>query len=165
MIRATLSGALLLAAVIAAGCAGQQSDSTSTVTVGAPTARAGGVPVFEVDPSWPKVPAKWKLGDPSSIAIDARDNVWVLHRPRTLPAAQAAMMAPAILVFDAGGNFIKAWGGAGAGYDWPEREHGIHIDHKGYVWVGGNNCIGRNLPGLKPLADDQLLKFGRTDGW
>jgi DNA-binding beta-propeller fold protein YncE len=161
MIRATFSGAVVLAAVIAAGCAGQQSDSASTVTVGAPVAQAGGVPVFEVDPSWPRVPAKWKLGHPSSIAIDAQDNVWVLQRPRTLPADQAAMMAPAILVFDAAGNFIKAWGGAGPGYEWPEREHGIHIDHKGYVWVGGNNCIGRNLPGLKPLADDQLLKFGQ----
>ena len=51
MIRATFNGAVLLAAVIAAGCAGQHSDSPSTVTVGAPVARAGGVPVFEVDPS------------------------------------------------------------------------------------------------------------------
>ena len=57
------------------------------------------------------------------------------------------------------GNFIKAWGGAGNGYEWPEREHGIHIDHKGFVWIGGNNCPTNGLPGLKPVADDQLLKF------
>jgi len=27
------------------------------------------------------------------------------------------------------------------------------------VWLGGNNCPGLKLPGLKPVADDQLLKF------
>ena len=42
------------------------------------------LPTFEVDRTWPKVPAKWKLGDVSSFAIDAQDNVWLLHRPRTL---------------------------------------------------------------------------------
>ena len=117
------------------------------------------VPMFEVDSSWPKVPARWKLGDVSSIAIDAQGNAWVLHRPRTLKGEQAAMAAPPILVFDPAGNFIKAWGGAGSGFEWIEREHGIHIDYKGFVWLGGNNCPGLKLPGLKPVADDQLLKF------
>jgi hypothetical protein len=122
-------------------------------------ALAVSVPTFEVDPSWPKVPAKWKLGDVSSIAIDAQGNAWVLHRPRTLKGEQAAMAAPPVLVFDPAGNFIKAWGGAGSGYEWIEREHGIHVDYKGFVWLGGNNCPGLKLPGLKPVADDQLLKF------
>ncbi|MBV9430012.1 MAG: hypothetical protein JO084_20020 [Bradyrhizobiaceae bacterium] len=122
-----------------------------------PPARA--LPTFEVDPSWPKVPAKWKLGDASSIAFDAQDNVFVLHRPRTLPPDQAGMAAPPVMVFDPAGNFIKAWGGAGTGFDWPEREHGIHIDYKGFVWIGGNNCPTSGLAGLKPLADDALLKF------
>jgi hypothetical protein len=120
---------------------------------------AATVPVFEVDPSWPKVPAKWKLGDASSVAVDAEDHIWVLHRPRTLPAGQSAMAAPPVMVFDQAGNFLKAWGGAAGGYEWPEREHGIHIDYKGFVWIGGNNCPGRALPGLKPVGDDQLLKF------
>ena len=117
------------------------------------------MPTFEVDRAWPKVPPQWKLGDPSSIAIDAKDNVWVLHRPRTLKPEQAAMAAPPVIVFDTAGNYIKAWGGAGNGYEWPEREHGIHIDYKGFVWLGGNNCPTNGLPGLKPVADDQLLKF------
>ena len=122
-----------------------------------PPARA--LPTFEVDAGWPKVPAKWKLGDASSIAFDAQDNVFVLHRPRTLPPDQAAMSAPPVMVFDPAGNFIKAWGGAGSGLEWPEREHGIHIDYKGFVWIGGNNCPTSGLAGLKPLADDALLKF------
>ena len=117
------------------------------------------LPTFEVDSSWPKVPPKWKLGDASSIAIDAQDNVWVLHRPRTLKPDQAAMAAPPVVVFDGAGNFVKAWGGAGSGYEWPEREHGIHIDHKGFVWLGGNNCPTSGNEGLKPVADDALLKF------
>jgi DNA-binding beta-propeller fold protein YncE len=121
--------------------------------------QSAGIPVFEVDRSWPKVPPKWRLGDPSSIGIDAKDNVFVLHRPRTLKPDQASMAAPAVLVFDPAGNFMQSWGGPGSGYEWPEREHGIHIDYKGYVWIGGNNCIGRDLPGLKAVGDDQILKF------
>src|ERR1700674_2195892 len=123
------------------------------------TAQTRSLPMFEVDATWPKVPAQWKLGDASSIAIDAQDNVWVLHRPRTLKPDQAAMAAPAVMVFDGAGNYIKSWGGAGSGYDWPEREHGIHIDYKGFVWLGGNSCPGNGLPGLRPVTDDQLLKF------
>src|SRR6186713_1624601 len=76
------------------------------------------LPSFEVDRAWPKVPAQWKLGDPSSIAIDARDNVWVLHRPRTLKPEDASKAAPPVIVFDTAGNYIKAWGGAANGYEW-----------------------------------------------
>ena len=122
-------------------------------------AQARSVPVFEVDPAWPKLPPQFKLGDASSFAIDAQDNVWLLHRPRTLKPEDSGKAAPAIVVFDAAGNFMKAWGGAGSGYDWPEREHGIHIDHKGFVWIGGNNCPTSGLAGLKPVADDAYLKF------
>src|SRR5262245_36171336 len=80
-------------------------------------ARSRSLPTFEVDRTWPKVPAQWKLGDPSSIAIDARDNVWVLHRPRTLKPDEAAKAAPPVIVFDTAGNYIKAWGGTGNGYE------------------------------------------------
>jgi hypothetical protein len=123
----------------------------------APAARS--LPMFEVDPAWPKIPAKWKVGDASSFAVDAQDNVWLLHRPRTLKDPDFAMAAPPVMVFDPAGNNIKAWGGEGAGYEWPQREHGIHIDYKGFVWIGGNSCPTNGLPRLKPVADDQLLKF------
>ena len=125
-------------------------------------------------PAWPAVPAGMRLGAPSSIAIDAEDNVWVLHRPLTLPAEEDAMAAPPVVVFDAEGNFIRAWGGPGDGYEWPQREHGLHIDHEGFVWLGGNNCPTNGVPRVEPVSDDQLLKFtrdgafvmqiGRTDG-
>src|SRR5215510_3137291 len=152
------SWAVLIALAIVAGLARTWLFDTEAAAETS-QAQPRDLPLFEVDPSWPKVPAKWKLGDVSSIAIDAAGNAWVLHRPRTLKPDQAVMAAPPILVFDPAGNFIKAWGGAGSGYEWVEREHGIHIDHKGFVWLGGNNCPGLKLPGLKPVADDQILKF------
>jgi DNA-binding beta-propeller fold protein YncE len=158
MKRKRLSCVVLMAFVGVTGLEGRRAAvrAAAAQTSGA---RAGSVPMFQVDPTWPKVPAKWKLGDASSIGIDAQDRVWVLQRPRTLPADQAAMAAPPVMVFDTEGNFVQAWGGQGSGYEWPEREHGIHIDYKGFVWIGGNNCPARKLPGLEPVADDQLLKF------
>src|SRR5213596_2488345 len=125
MRRASVSGIVLILLFFAAQAVQAQSRS---------------VPTFEVDPSWPKVPPQWKLGDASSVAIDAQDNVYVLHRPRTLKPEDSTKAAPPVMVFDAPGNYIKSWGGPGSGFEWPEREHGIHIDHKGFAWIGGNNC-------------------------
>jgi DNA-binding beta-propeller fold protein YncE len=143
---------LLLASALLAGCAGTRTPDHSV-----------GIPIFEVDPSWPAVPPEWKLGDPSSIGVDAQDRIYVLHRPRTLKGPDLARAAPPVIIFDADGRFLNAWGGASAAEEWPQREHGIHIDHQGYVWVGGNNCVGRDLPGLKQVGDDQLIKFN-SDG-
>ncbi len=149
----------VLVALLAAAAVGEMWLSSGAFSAQAAQPQGGSLPIFEVDSAWPKVPPQWKLGDASSIAIDAQDHIWVLHRPRTLKPEQAAMAAPPVIVFDAAGNYIKAWGGAGNGYEWPEREHGIYIDSKGFVWLGGNSCPTNGLPGLKPVADDQLLKF------
>ncbi|OLD16454.1 MAG: hypothetical protein AUJ01_10510, partial [Acidobacteria bacterium 13_1_40CM_3_65_5] len=40
--------------------------------------------------------------------------------------------------FDNDGNLVGHWGGKGQGYDWPESNHGITVDYKGNVWIGGN---------------------------
>jgi NHL repeat len=158
MTQRVLSCIILMALAMFAGFEVQRLAGASSA--GEPRAAGtSAVPIFEVDLDWPKVPPKWKLGDVSSMAVDAQDRIWVLHRPRTLPPSDAAKTAPPVLVFDAAGNFIKSFGGAGNGYEWPEREHGIHIDYKGFVWIGGNNCPERNLPGLKATGDDQYLKF------
>ena len=140
------------------------------------------LPVFELDATWPKLAPQWKIGDVSHINADMEGNVYLLHRPRTLKEREFARAAPPVLVFDRDGNFLRAWGGEGAGYEWPQREHGIYIDPKGFVWIGGNSCPtptgqqrlsfsnapGRScgdscstdeLPRLKPVSDDQLLKF------
>src|SRR6266849_10640244 len=158
MKRKCVVWAVLIALALFAGVE-KKRHSSAPFSAQAAEPQARSLPTFEVDSAWPKVPAKWKLGDASSMAIDAQDNVWVLHRPRTLKPEQAAMAAPPVIVFDGAGNYIKAWGGDGHCYEWPQREHGIHIDAKGFVWIGGNNCPTNGLRGLKPVADDQLLKF------
>jgi DNA-binding beta-propeller fold protein YncE len=108
-------------------------------------------PAFKVDPAWPKIPNNWQFGQVASVAIDANDHVWVLQRPGTLAPEEKPRAAPPVLEFDAAGNLVQAWGGPGAGYEWPNSEHGIYVDPKGFVWIGGN---GDN--------DHQILKFTRA---
>src|SRR5947209_7652886 len=52
--------------------------------------------------------------------------------------------------FDAAGTFIHGWGGPGQGYEWPNAEHGVTVDSKGFVWIAGR---GKD--------DNQILKFTR----
>src|SRR5882672_3157642 len=118
------------------------------------------VPQFQVEPFWPKpLPNNWILGQVSGIAVDRHDRIWVVHRPTTLnerevaasqnpPEAKCCVAAPPVLLFDQSGNLIRHWGGAGAGYEWPESEHGIFIDDNDFVWLAGNG-----------KKDGQLLKF------
>jgi len=108
------------------------------------------IPKFRAEGSWPKLPSKWIMAIVSSTWIDEQDHLWVLQRPNTLSAEEKPKAAPPVLEFDAQGNFIQAWGGPGVGYDWPETEHGIYIDPKGFVWIGGNG------------NDDQILKFTKA---
>lgn len=114
---------------------------------------------YEVDLDWPQLPAGWKLGDASSFAVDSEDNLWLLHRPRTVSDEDIGSAAPPIVVFDSDGQVIDAWGGDGPGYQWPQREHFIHVDESDNVWLGGNYCTARALPRLQPVDDDQILKF------
>ena len=108
------------------------------------------IPKFEADANWAKLPSKWVWGQVSSISIDSRGHAWVLQRPTSVRADQKSMAAPPVLEFDENGNFIQGWGGAGAGYDWPETEHGIYADPKGFIWLGGNG-----------KTDHHLVKFTR----
>src|SRR5688572_13508757 len=80
-------------------------------------------PIFQVDPTWPTVPNTWVLGEVTSIAVDSRDHVWVLHRPRSIPAERRPQAAPPVLEFDTAGKLLGSWGGPADGYEWPEREH------------------------------------------
>src|SRR5690606_2010338 len=69
----------------------------------------------------------------------------------TPPTGECCKAAPPILEFDAKGNLIKAWGGeSGEGYTWPQSNHGISIDDKDNVWIGGNG-----------QRDSHILKFTR----
>jgi DNA-binding beta-propeller fold protein YncE len=70
--------------------------------------------------------------------------------------AECCVAAPPVLVFNQAGDVIRSWGGKGEGYDWPSIEHGIAIDAKGNVWIGGSATrAGRD----GSPADGQILKF------
>jgi hypothetical protein len=113
------------------------------------------LPVFEVDPNWPKMPANFRAPFVSGIQIDSQGNAWLTTRPaRAQPDAQK-IVGPPIMIFDPNGNYIRGWGGPGPGYQWPASEHNIYIDYKGYVWLTGDSCKGRT----SPVDDDQVLKF------
>src|SRR5262245_23888145 len=92
-------------------------------------------PEFRVDPAWPSIPNNWVLGEVTSISVDRKDNVWVLHVPQSIPEAQRANAAPPVLEFDASGKLLASWGGARDGYEWPGREHGIFVDANDFVWI------------------------------
>ena len=129
---------------------------------GAQSKRPPRVPVFEVDPFWPKpLPHHWVLGSTIGVAVDARDHVFILHRrasvddelkaaAMTPPVGACCLPAPPVLEFDPAGNLVRSWGGPGQGYDWPTREHGLSIDPAGNIWIGGNDD-----------ADSHVLKFTR----
>jgi hypothetical protein len=56
----------------------------------APHRGVGGVPQFKIDPNWPKIPAKWKVGFGPDVFGDSKGNVWILSRPRRLPKGSPA---------------------------------------------------------------------------
>ena len=111
------------------------------------------VPQFAVDPQWPKpLPDHWILGAVADMAVDAKDHVWLVHRPSTLQPNETRSIwraAPPVLEFDTDGTLLQSWGGPGAGYEWPDLEHGIAVDGD-VVWLGGGG-----------EKDAQLLKFSR----
>ena len=67
------------------------------------------------------------------------------------PIGKCCKVAPPVLVYDQAGTLVKSWGGPGKGYDWPDSNHGITVDHKGNVWLAGNGA-----------KDTQVLKFNNA---
>src|SRR5215510_3439636 len=80
----------------------------------APHWGVGGVPQFKINPNWPKIPSKWKVGFGSAVVGDSKGHVWILSRPRRLPKEDRASAAPPVMEFDQAGNFIQGWGGQAA---------------------------------------------------
>jgi DNA-binding beta-propeller fold protein YncE len=123
------------------------------------------IPTFQVDPFWPKpLPNDWVVGQCSGVHVDDNDHVWLIHRRNSITNIEGGAVqnpkisefgvpAPSILEFDAEGNLLNAWGGAGTDQQrWAESEHGIFVDKAGNVWTGAN---GR---------DDQTVLKSRPDG-
>ena len=129
-------------------------------------------PRFEVDPVWPKpLPNHWVMGNVIGVGVDARDHVFIVHRADTFepsgketglaqnpPTAECCIPAPPVIEFDPAGNVVSAWGGPPANkeYVWPTSNHGIAVDDKGNIWIGGNGG-GNAATGQGP--DSHILKF------
>jgi hypothetical protein len=136
--------------------------------------KAPQTPAFEYDPGWPKpLPNFWTIGAIGALSIDARDHVWIAHRPAStnslferhglLGEAECCFPAPPVIEFDPAGNVVQAWGpvheskgellgkqiwSGPAGLQWPANEHGILVDDR-HAWVGNSN------------PPSQILKFTR----
>ena len=124
-------------------------------------------PRFEVDPLWPKpLPNHWLMGQTIGVSVDAQDHIWIIHRAGSLeagethattnpPIAQCCAPAPPVLEFDQAGNLIGHWGGPGPGYNWPDSNHGITVDYKGNVWIGGNGRGPQSARGAINGSDEE----------
>jgi hypothetical protein len=118
------------------------------------------IPLFEPDPLWSQaLPNNWVTGQVGGLAVDSHDNLWVFHRPATIPESEkgaslnppqseCCIPAPSVLEFDPNGKFLQAWGAPGPGYEWFTAEHGIFVDYKDNVWLSGS-----------AKEDNQILKF------
>ena len=154
--RKLYAGAGLAALIVALGVGQAVIENKAEAQ-----ARTVQAPMFEVDPLWPKpLPNHWLLGMVIGVWVDDQDHVWIIHRGAStlndneraldLKVGECCTAAPPVLVFDQAGNLVRAWGGPGPGYEWPESNHGVHVDYKGNVWIGGNGP-----------KDAQVLKFTR----
>ena len=140
------------------------ADSLLQQAAAAQSRAAVEAPIFEVDPLWPKpLPNHWVLGSTIGVWVDEQDHVWIIHRSSATlannekglegnpPIGECCAGAPPVLEFDQAGNLVSHWGGPGSGFEWPQSNHGITVDHKGNVWIGGNGA-----------GDSHVLKFTKA---
>ncbi len=80
------------------------------------------------------MPAGWKLGRISAVAVDLAGEVYVFHR---------GAKADPIIVFDDQGRYLRSWGRGMFG-----TPHGMRIDPEGHIWITDS-------------ADHQVMKFTR----
>ena len=119
--------------------------------------RGRSLPVFEVDTAWPS----WNGSSATCRALPSMRRTTCgcsIGRARCSSLKTLPKGAPPVMVFDAR-QLHQGLGRPGAAMNGREREHGIHIDYKGSCGSADNNCPTNGSPGLKPVADDQLLKF------
>src|SRR6266851_5474307 len=101
----------------------------------APLASAQNMPIYKVDPFWPKMPLKnkWIIQGVPTMVTDKDDHIWVMNRPRDInpdeagaatkpPRTDCCVAAPAVLEFDTAGNLLKSWGGPGYTDGWPAKD-------------------------------------------
>ena len=167
--RNLLIGLSLLAVIVACGVGQNVVEDAANGSESVAMDAEGMVPMFEVDPLWPKnLPDHWLMGPTIGVDVDSTDTIWIVHRntpdqfvatteiglAQDPPLSECCQPGPPVLAFDPEGNLVQSWGGPGTesgDYVWPESNHGITIDHMDNVWIGGNG------PG-----DSHVLKFTKS---
>jgi DNA-binding beta-propeller fold protein YncE len=153
--------AVLATLAVAQGWLEQRAEAQARGAVQAPR--------FEVDPTFPQpLPNGMYQGQSIGLWVDkTNDHVWIVHRPdvldafegsaqQTPPTGECCKQAPPILEFDPSGKLLRSWGGQdGPGYQWPDSNHGLNIDNKGNVWIGGNG--GQDGHVLKFTQDGKFV--------
>ncbi|HXG88336.1 MAG TPA: hypothetical protein VNJ02_08380 [Vicinamibacterales bacterium] len=96
--------------------------------------------------AFPPAPAPGTPGGGPALAPGAT------RPPAETPArvSECCSPAPPVVAFGPDGSVVHSWGGPSLHADWPESNHGIVVDQKGIVWIGGNGG-----------SDSHILKFTR----
>src|SRR5271167_1655616 len=102
-----------------------------------------------------KLPAGRTMGSSSAVAVDHHGHIWIAERCGANSCANSKL--DPIMEFDAGGNFIKAFGGGMMLFP-----HGFFIDKADHIWVTDGQVGGGR--GDAVLEFDQSGKLLRTLG-
>ncbi|HTN76791.1 MAG TPA: peptidyl-alpha-hydroxyglycine alpha-amidating lyase family protein [Pirellulaceae bacterium] len=85
-----------------------------------------------------KLPADVEIGAMSSVAIDSKDGIYILHRGQ-----------PPLLAFDADGKYLRGWGEGLF-----KVPHGLRVDRDDQIWTtdNGNHVLRKFSQDGKLLA-------------
>jgi hypothetical protein len=113
-----------------------------------------GIPVFQVDSSWPKPlpvagqfgtppatstatgqPKPWVTGEVAGTCVDSQDHVFTVNRANLIsPETVTAVGSPTVIEYDQNGNVVNAWNTTA-----PQAQiHGCFVDYQDNVWIAGN---------------------------
>lgn len=143
------------------------------------TTRAQGqrpLPTFEVDAKFPQLPDKMMVGGVGGVAADRNGNVWIIHRPHTLPESNAMLNgytpAPPVIQFDRAGKYLQGWGGPSktGEYQWMHRggqHRSAYVECPGCgttVRGNGDRRPGSGEHGIYVDHQDNVWLTGNGDG-